>query len=65
MNLPYTMTVESAADAVLEFQPKQVYPYHYRGNPDISDVVKFKKLVNKGKPNIKVVQLDWYPQYDF
>jgi len=28
MNLPYTMTVESAADAVLEFKPKQVYPYH-------------------------------------
>ncbi|WP_422079855.1 MBL fold metallo-hydrolase [Ulvibacterium sp.] len=65
MNLPYTMTVESAADAVLEFQPKQVYPYHYRGNPDISDVIKFKKLVNKGNPNIKVVQLDWYPQDDF
>ena len=27
MNLPYTMTVESAADAVLDFKPKQVYPY--------------------------------------
>ncbi|HKJ49602.1 MAG TPA: MBL fold metallo-hydrolase, partial [Christiangramia sp.] len=31
MNLPWTMTVESAADAVLEFKPKVVYPYHYRG----------------------------------
>ncbi len=33
MNLPYTMTPESAADAVLEFKPKEVYPYHYRGKP--------------------------------
>lgn len=65
MNLPYTMTVESAADAVLEFKPKSVYPYHYRGNPDVSDVAKFKKLVNGGNPDIKVVQLDWYPKDDF
>lgn len=27
MNLPYTMDIEEAADAVLEFKPKQVYPY--------------------------------------
>ena len=37
MNLPYTMTEESAASAVLEFKPKQVYPYHYRGKPDVSE----------------------------
>lgn len=61
MNLPYTMTVESAASAVLEFAPKEVYPYHYRGRPDVSDVSKFKELVNKGNPDIKVLQLDWYP----
>ncbi len=61
MNLPYTMTVESAADAVLEFKPNQVYPYHYRGRPDVSDVEKFKNLVNQGNPDIEVVQLDWYP----
>ena len=61
MNLPYTMTVESAADAVLEFKPKQVYPYHYRGRPDISDVAKFKEMVNKENTNIEVIQLDWYP----
>lgn len=30
MNLPYTMTPEEAADAVREFHPKVVYPYHYR-----------------------------------
>lgn len=65
MNLPYTMTEESAASAVLEFTPKEVYPYHYRGRPDVSDVSKFKELVNKGNPNIKVVQLDWYPNEDY
>lgn len=65
MNLPYTMTVESAADAVIEFKPKAVYPYHYRGRPDVSDVEKFKTLVNEGDPNISVVQLDWYPKDDF
>lgn len=65
MNLPYTMTEESAADAVLEFKPKQVYPYHYRGNPDVSDVSKFKELVNAGNPDIEVIQLDWYPNDDF
>ena len=61
MNLPYTMTVESAADAVLEFKPKQIYPYHYRGTEGLSDVVKFKEIVNTGDASIEVVQLDWYP----
>lgn len=61
MNLPYTMTPESAAKGVLAFAPKQVYPYHYRGNPDVSDVSKFKELVNRENPEIEVVQLDWYP----
>lgn len=65
MNLPYTMTEQSAADAVLEFKPKQVYPYHYRGNPDVSDVSKFKELVNAGNPDVEVIQLDWYPKDDF
>ncbi len=65
MNLPYTMTPESAADAVLAFKPKQVYPYHYRGRPDVSDVAKFKTLINTGNTNIEVVQLDWYPNDEF
>ena len=41
MNLPYTMTVEQAADAVLEFAPKIVYPYHYRGKEGMSDLEAF------------------------
>ncbi len=60
MNLPYTMTVEKAADAVLSFKPKQVYPYHYRGGDGLSNVAKFKDLVNKGDAGIEVVQLNWY-----
>ncbi|MDX1331488.1 MAG: MBL fold metallo-hydrolase [Robiginitalea sp.] len=61
MNLPYTMTVEQAADAVLDFAPAEVYPYHYRGRPEVSDVKRFAQLVNEGNPEINVVQLDWYP----
>jgi len=60
MNLPYTMTVESAADAVLEFKPKTVYPYHYRGTSGLSDVGLFKKLINEKDKNIEVLLLDWY-----
>lgn len=56
MNLPYTMDVEQAADAVLEFQPGVVYPYHYRGQ----DTKKFKKLVTSGNAAIEVKLKDWY-----
>ena len=62
MNLPYTMSVEEAADAVLAFKPKKVYPYHYRTPTGFSDVAKFKSLANAGNPNIEVVQLEWYPK---
>lgn len=65
MNLPYTMTPVSAADAVLEFKPKQVYPYHYRGKLDVSDVAKFKAMVYAGNPDLEVVQLDWYPNDEY
>ncbi|WP_411895003.1 MBL fold metallo-hydrolase [Winogradskyella sp. A2] len=60
MNLPYTMTVESAASAVLEFQPKIVYPYHYRGTNGFSDVGKFKSIVSEKNNEIEVKLLDWY-----
>lgn len=60
MNLPYTMTEVSAADAVLEFKPTTIYPYHYRGTEGLSDVANFKAIVNKGNSDINVVQLDWY-----
>ena len=60
MNLPYTMTVDSAASAVLQFKPKEVFPYHYRGQGGFSDVAKFKSIVNENNTDIKVIQLDWY-----
>lgn len=61
MNLPFTMSVEEAADAVLDFKPKTVYPFHYRGQDGLSDTAQFKALVEAGDPAIEVVLLDWYP----
>ena len=57
MNLPYTMDVNQAAQGVLAFKPKVIYPYHYRGQ----DVNTFKTLVNTGDPNIDVRLRSWYP----
>lgn len=59
MNLPFTMSVKQAASAVLEFKPKVVYPYHYRGPKGYSDIEKFKYLVSKDR-NIDVKLLNWY-----
>ncbi len=61
MNLPFTMDVDEAANAVLAFAPKHVYPYHYRGQNGLSDVSRFKSLVAAGNPAIDVVLADWYP----
>ncbi|WP_236974375.1 MBL fold metallo-hydrolase [Membranihabitans maritimus] len=62
MNLPYTMDVESAASAVIEFGPGIVYPYHFRGGGGkFSDVDKFKSLVNARNKNVEVRLRDWYP----
>jgi L-ascorbate metabolism protein UlaG (beta-lactamase superfamily) len=60
MNLPYTMDVKEAAAAVLDFKPKTVYPYHYRGQNGLSDTEAFKKLVNEGNKSIDVSLRDWY-----
>lgn len=64
MNMPYTMEVETAADAVLEFKPSIVYPFHFRGKDGLSDVSKFKKLVNKKNKEIEVRLRQWYPEKD-
>lgn len=61
MNLPYTMDVDQAADAVLEFKPKIVYPFHYRGGGGkFSDTEKFKSLVEASSDEIEVRLRDWY-----
>lgn len=57
MNGP-TMDINQAASAVLEFKPKIVYPFHYRG----SDIDAFRKLVNDSNPGIDVRLRKWYPQ---
>lgn len=61
MNLPYTMTVESAASAVAEFKPKTVIPYHFRGTEGFADVDAFERMVNENAPNVEVKRLDFYP----
>lgn len=60
MNLPYTMDINEAADAVLAFAPKIVYPYHYRGKNGLLDINAFKNLVDAGHKNIEVRLRDWY-----
>jgi L-ascorbate metabolism protein UlaG (beta-lactamase superfamily) len=53
MVVPFTMSIEQAADAVAAFKPKIVYPYHYGE----SDTPKFKELVGG---NAEVRLIDWY-----
>jgi len=53
MNLPYTMDVDHAADAVKAFKPAIVFPYHYGE----SDVNKFKEQVGDAS---EVRLLKWY-----
>lgn len=54
MNLPYTMTVEQAAEAVNAFKPAIVYPYHYSD----SDLSVFEAAVGDG---VEVRLRNWYP----
>ena len=61
MNLPYTMDINEAADAVLAFKPHIVYPYHYRGQGGLSDVAAFKAKVEAGDKSIEVRLRNWYP----
>ncbi len=42
MNLPYTMTLEMAADAAKMFNPKILYPYHF-GETDAGKLVELLK----------------------
>lgn len=63
MNLPFTMDINQAASAVLEFKPTIVYPYHYRGQGGLSDVEGFKKIVQDGNKKIDVRVRNWYPTY--
>jgi len=57
MNFPYTMDINQAASAVLDFKPAIVYPYHHKGQ----DINAFKKLVNDKSRKIDVRVRNWYP----
>lgn len=61
MNLPYTMDINQAASAVLAFEPKIVYPFHYRGQGGLSDIDAFKAKVNAANNKIEVRLRNWYP----
>jgi L-ascorbate metabolism protein UlaG (beta-lactamase superfamily) len=62
MNVPYTMSVEKAAELVKAMKPSIVFPYHFRnGDGSKGDMTVFKKLVEQQK-GITVKVLDWYPE---
>ncbi|MFP2994705.1 MBL fold metallo-hydrolase [Spongiivirga sp. MCCC 1A20706] len=62
MNMPWTMTEEQAASAVIDFKPNIVYPYHYRNkDKSYSDLKKFRIMVQSSNKNIKVRQRNFYP----
>ena len=57
MNLPFTETVDAAANWVRDFKPKIVYPYHYHnGDGTLSDLNRFKALVG-GATDVRL--RDW------
>ncbi len=62
MNLPWTMTEEQAASAVVHFKPAMVYPYSYRNkDKSYSDLKKFRIMVQSSNKSIKVRQRNFYP----
>lgn len=59
MNLPFTMDAAAAADAVAEFAPAYVYPYHFRGRDDgTQNPEDFASLVGDAS---EVRIGNWYP----
>jgi len=62
MNLPYTMSVEKAAEAIRQLKPKVVYPYHFRsGDGTKADFERLRKLVGEDS-GIEIRVRDWYPK---
>ena len=63
MNLPFTMDVTQASDAVAEFQPAVVYPYHYRGRDGgTQDPEEFASLVGETDAGTEVKMGEWYAE---
>lgn len=61
MNLPFTMTAEQAADAVADFAPAVVIPYHYRGRDGgTQDPEAFARMLSEAGAETEVSLHDWY-----
>ena len=61
MNLPFTMDAEQAADAVAEFAPAVVIPYHYRGRDGgTQDPAAFAAMLAAAGAGTEVTLHDWY-----
>lgn len=58
VNLPYTMTEEQAARAVLAIRPKIFYPYHYGGTNHKTDLEKLAKLLDGSGIEMRVRPLE-------
>jgi L-ascorbate metabolism protein UlaG (beta-lactamase superfamily) len=62
MNTPFTMTPSEATNAVRDFRPSIVYPYHYRNTGGATtNASYFKQLLGTGPPpGIEVRLRKWY-----
>jgi L-ascorbate metabolism protein UlaG (beta-lactamase superfamily) len=60
MNLPFTMGVEAAAEAVATFSPRVVVPYHYRSSDGLSDLDEFERILSDLNPAVQVERKEWY-----
>lgn len=62
MNLPYTMSVDEAANATAALVPDVITPYHYRNvDGTLSNLTEFKDLVAQRAPSVDVDILNFYP----
>lgn len=60
MNTPFTMTVAQAAGLVRAFQPRAVYPYHFRNSDgSFSDLEGFRRQVGQDV-EVEVRVRSWY-----
>ena len=60
MNVPWTMSVDQAASAVLDFKPAILYPYHYRNQGgSFADFDRLKSLIGDEQA-IELRLRDWY-----
>lgn len=60
MNLPFTMSVDQAASALLEFKPKKVFPYHYRNSDgSFADLDRLQGKLSEDS-GIELRRAEWY-----